>query len=184
MSELIVIAFSNRTGAHQCRTKLMELEQRHLLSLEDAVVVEHRDNGKVKLFQTHDLVASGALSGGFWGAFLGLLFAAPLVGILAGSTFGALSGKLTDVGINDEFMKKLGQSLTPNSSALFLLVRKAKTERIVDELRPFDGQIMQTSLDEDDERRLRALIESAATEGDDRRDTARTSAAADSIATA
>ena len=77
--------------------------------------------GKIKLHQTVNLTAAGA-SGGFWGMLIGLMFLNPLLGIAVGASAGAVSGALVDLGINDQFMKDLAATLTPNSSALFVLV--------------------------------------------------------------
>ena len=65
--------------------------------------------------------------GALWGTLIGFLFFAPLLGFaigsLTGAGGGAISGKMTDVGIDDELMKQLGAQFQPGSSALFLLVR-------------------------------------------------------------
>ena len=88
----------------------------------DAVVVEKKQNGKVKLHQMYNLTASGAVGGGFWGVLIGLIFMNPLLGLVVGAGAGAVAGALSDVGINDDFMKQLAEKLTPGTSALFVLV--------------------------------------------------------------
>jgi len=159
MSELIVASFENKEQAEEVRTKLLELQREHLVDLGDAVVAVRDDNGKVKLYQNNSLITAGAASGGFWGALIGLLFLSPLLGLAIGAGTGAIAGALADVGINDDFMKELARKLQPGRSALFVLVRRATPDKLVEELTPFDGEIMRTSLSHEDEQRLRSVLE-------------------------
>ena len=118
-------------------------------------------DGKVKLHQIHSTVKAGAVSGGFWGALIGLIFLNPLLGMAIGAAGGAASRALTDVGINDQFMKELAENLKPNSSALFVLVRKANPERVLEELKGTGGKILKTSLSHEDEAKLQAALDAA-----------------------
>ena len=164
MSDLIVVGFDNELKADEVLHKLGEMQKEHLVDLEDGVVVIKNQKGKVKIKQAYDLVTSGALSGGVWGSLLGLLFLHPLLGVAAGLASGALSGALTDVGINDDFIKELGETIEPGTSALFLLVRKATPDKVLEELRPYGGKLIQTSLSKSDEASLRAALEKARVE--------------------
>ena len=75
-----------------------------------------------------------------------------------GATAGAVSGALTDVGINDKFMKDLADTMQPESSALFVLARKATPDKVLDEIKGTGGTILQTSLSHDDEAKLQAAL--------------------------
>ncbi len=158
-SELVVVSFADELQAEEVRVKLLRMQREHLVALEDAVVVVRKKDGAVKLRQLHNLPASGAVGGSFWGAVIGLLFLNPLVGAAVGAASGAVAGALTDLGIDDDFMKELGASLTPGSSALCVLVRKATTDKVVEELEHFNGKVLRTSLSHEDEARLRAALE-------------------------
>ncbi|MGV2830426.1 DUF1269 domain-containing protein [Myxosarcina sp. GI1(2024)] len=164
MSELIVVSFDNELKADEVLHKLGQMQKEHLVDLEDAVVVIKNQKGKVKVKQAYDLVTSGAVGGGFWGSLIGLLFLHPLLGVAAGLATGALSGALTDIGINDEFIEDLGETIEPGTSALFLLVRKVTPDKVVEELRPFGGKLLQTSLSKSDETSLKAALEKAKAE--------------------
>lgn len=164
MSDLIVVGFDNALKADEVLHKLGEMQKEHLVDLEDAVVVIKNEKGKVKIKQAYDLVTSGAISGGFWGSLLGLLFLHPLLGVTVGLATGGLSGALTDIGINDDFIKELGETLEPKTSALFLLVRKATPDKVLDELRPYGGKLLKTSLSKTDEESLKAALEKAKVE--------------------
>src|SRR6478752_6113993 len=112
MSNLIVIGFDNEADAFEMRAALVKLQAQYLIEMEDAVVVTRNAKGDVQLHQPVNLAAAGAASGGFWGLLIGTLFLNPLVGLAVGAGAGALSGKMTDVGINDDFMKELGATLS------------------------------------------------------------------------
>ena len=117
--------------------------------------------GKIKLHQTVNLTAAGAASGGFWGMLIGLMFLNPLLGLAVGASAGAVSGALVDLGINDQFMKDLAATLTPNSSALFILVRKSTPDKVLEEVKGTGGTILKTSLSHEDETKLQAALSAA-----------------------
>ena len=161
MSNLIVIAFNNEADAFEMRAVLAKMHAQYLIEMEDAVVVTRDAKGKVQLHQAVNLTAAGAVSGAFWGTLIGMLFLNPLLGAAVGAGSGALSGKLADIGINNQFMKDLGATLTAGSSALFVLVRKSTPDKVLEGLKPFagKGRVLQTSLTKDEEEDLRKFME-------------------------
>ena len=161
MSELIVIGYEDPFKAEETRIKLVKMQKDYLIDLEDAVVAVKDKDGKVKLNQAFPLTQMGAVGGSFWGALVGLLFLNPLLGAAVGAGAGALSGALSDVGVNDQFMKDIAQGFQPNTSALFVLVRKATADKVLTELQGAGGKILQTSLSHDDEARLQAALDAA-----------------------
>jgi uncharacterized membrane protein len=161
MSTLVVIGYDNEFAAEEVRLKLAKLQSAYLIDLEDAVVAVKDPAGKVKLNQAINLTAAGAASGGFWGSLIGLLFLNPLLGLAVGAAAGAVSGALTDIGINDDFMKELAATLTPGSSALFVLVRKMTVDKVLEAVTGTGGKVLQTSLSHEDEDRLQAAISAA-----------------------
>lgn len=159
MSDLIAISFDSKEKAEEALARAAKLQKRHLLDLADAVIVTRDEGGKVKLQQSINLTAAGAASGGMWGTLIGLLFLNPLLGLAVGAASGAVAGKLSDIGINDQFMKDMGAELKPGTSALFVLVRKSTPDRVLPELRELGGKVFTTSLSEDAERKLREGLE-------------------------
>ena len=107
MSTLVVIEYDDQFKAEEVRLSLMKMQKDYLIDLEDAVVAVKDQKGKVRLHQAVNVTAAGALSGGFWGTLIGMLFLNPLLGMAVGATAGAVSGALTDVGIDDKFLKEL-----------------------------------------------------------------------------
>jgi uncharacterized membrane protein len=163
MSSLVVVGFPNVEEAELVRRELVDIQREQLIALEDAVVVEHDGEGQVHLRQAINLAAAGALGGGFWGTLVGLLFLNPLLGAAVGAGVGAASGSLSDIGINDSFMRELGETLPRGSAALCLLVRQATPDRVVERLRAHapHAKLLRTNLSHTDEDRLRELLERA-----------------------
>jgi uncharacterized membrane protein len=155
---LVVVKFENETGADAMREELGRLQKQELITIEDAAVVVRRADGKVKVQQATSLVGAGALGGAFWGMLIGLLFFVPWLGLAIGAGAGALAGKFTDVGIDDGFIKQVGAAIHPGESALFMLVREATTERVIEALKPYGGEIIYTNLSSEDEARLKAAF--------------------------
>ena len=157
MSSLVVLKFEEMDGAEAMRDRMYDFQKRELVKIEDAAVVVRNESGRAKVKQAHSLVGAGALGGAFWGMLIGLLFFAPWLGLLAGATAGALSGKLGDIGIDDEFIKEVRDTIKPGNSALFLLTREGNIERIEEELSDFEYgfEILHTNLSPEDDRRLR-----------------------------
>ncbi len=164
MSNLIVISFPEEQLAFEMRAALAKLQKEYLIDMEDVVVVTKDDKGKAKLHQATNLTAMGAVGGGFWGMLIGMIFLNPLLGAAVGAGAGALSGKFTDLGIDDNFMKELSENFKPGCSAIFILVKKATADKVLDGLAEFKGKgkVIQTSLNKDEEQSLRAFIEAQA----------------------
>ena len=102
-----------------------------MIELGDAVIAVKQPNGHVKLNQLFNPAAIGALSGTFWGALIGMIFLMPLAGAAIGAASGALGGALTDVEINNEFIKNAAQHLQSGNAALFVLIRKMTTGKVL-----------------------------------------------------
>lgn len=169
MTDLIAISFDGMHEADRALVELNQLQKEYLIDLTDAVVVIRQPDGKVNLKQSFNLVgagaASGSLSGALWGTLVGLLFLNPLAGFAAGAVVGAgagaLSGSLVDYGIDDKFIRSVGETLTPGSSALFILVRKIQPDKVLAELSKFPGKVIKSSLAPDQERRLEEALSKA-----------------------
>ena len=158
-SELVVIGFDDEHKAFELRAALARMQKEYLIEMGDVVVVTKNEKGKVKLHQAVNLTAAGAVGGGFWGMLIGMIFLNPLVGVAVGAGAGAISGALSDIGIDDNFIKELGETIQPGNSALFVLVRKATPDKVLEQLKGFEGKVLKTSLTADEENELRAVLE-------------------------
>ncbi len=155
MSDLIVLAFDSEDGAIQMRDKVVSLQKQHIIELADAAVVIRRQDGKVKVKQAVSLVGAGALGGAFWGMLIGLIFWMPWLGMAIGAASGALGGKFNDIGVDDNFIKEVGNTIEPGHSALFLLVVSATGDKVLDELKGTQATVLKTSLSKENEAKLR-----------------------------
>ncbi len=163
MSDLIVIVYPTEAKAEEMRQELLDLQKEYLLELSDAVIAVKQDSGKVKLIQLMNTTSAGAVSGGFWGLLIGAIFLVPLLGAATGAAAGAAGGALTDIGINDHFMKDLSAKLKPGNAALFVLIRQMTADKVLEAITGTGGTVLQTSLDHTKEQALRDAL--AATPG-------------------
>ena len=137
-----------------------------MIQLKDACVVVRPPEGEIQLHQAMPLVKTGAIGGGasgaLWGTLIGLLFLNPLAGMAlgagVGAASGALAGRLSDYGIPDDFIRELGRTIKPNSSALFLLVQSVTADKVLPRVEKYKGRVLKTSLSEEREKRLREAL--------------------------
>lgn len=171
MADLICVAFDDPTTADRALTELTALQKEFVIRLKDACVVVRSPDGEIHLHQAMPLVRTGAIGGGasgaLWGTLIGLLFLNPLAGMAlgagVGAASGALAGKLSDYGIPDDFIKELGRTIEPNSSALFLLVQSVTADKILPKVGKYQGRVLKTSLSDEREQRLREALGDTAT---------------------
>jgi len=159
MAELIVLGFKDETSADAVIPELERMGTEGLLDLDDwARVVRHHD-GKIEIRQATSTAGLGAASGALFGMLFGLLFLMPFAGLAIGAITGAIAGKLSDVGISDEFIKDVGNQITPGTSALFLYVARATTDRVVERLQQYEPTVIRTSLSNEAEEQLRTAMQ-------------------------
>ena len=158
MADLVVISFPTEAKAEEVRQKLLGMQKEYLIELGDAVIAVKDANGRIKLNQLLGTTAVGAVSGAFWGSLIGLIFLMPLAGAAIGAASGAIGGALTDIGINDKWMKEVAAAIQPGTAALFLLIRKVTADKVLEGLRGEGGTVMRTSLDHTKEAALQAAL--------------------------
>jgi uncharacterized membrane protein len=164
MAALLCVAFQHVSAADKALIELQVLQADGSAELADACVVRRNAAGDIDLKQSVDLVGGGTVGGGLLGAvcgsLVGLLFFNPLTGMLVGAGIGAvtgaISGALSDYGIDDRFIEELGRTLTPSSSALFVLVRGADVETMLARLEGYRPIVLHASPSANRQRRLRA----------------------------
>ena len=159
MANLVAIAYDDLDQAKEVMQTIGQLRKEHLLQLEDAVIVEHRAGGKMKLHQP-SLAGMGAAGGALWGGLIGLIFLMPLFGLAIGAATGAAAGALSDYGIDDNFMKELGEKLPEGGAAVFVLVKEATRDKVVPEIAKYGGHVIQSSLSNEQETALQEALDS------------------------
>ena len=158
MANLVAIAYDDVDQAREVTATLGQLAKEHSITLEDVVIVEHREGGKMKLHQP-SIAGMGAASGALWGGLIGLIFLVPLFGMAIGAATGAAAGAMSDYGIDDNFMKELGQKLPEGAAAVFVLVREATTDKVVPEISKHGGHVIQSSLSNEQETALQEALD-------------------------
>src|SRR5215207_9125525 len=125
MATLSVLKFNDPGGADRVLIALQGLQERQMITLEDAaVVIWPLGIKKPTTRQLHSTAGGGATWGAFWGFLFGLIFFVPFLGAAIGAGMGGLTGSLADVGV-------------------------------VDELKAYDFEIISTNLPEEQENQLR-----------------------------
>jgi uncharacterized membrane protein len=157
MATLSVLKFDDPNGADRVLIALEGLQEQQMINLEDAAVVSWpAGTKKPKTHQLHSMAGAGASWGAFWGFLFGLIFFVPFLGAAIGAGMGALSGSMADVGIDDDFIKQVREKVTEGTSALFALTSGATApDKIIDELKQYDFEIISTNLPEEQENKLR-----------------------------
>jgi len=158
MSDLVVIAFPSEAKAEEVRQKLFDMQKEYLIELGDAVIAVKQPNGRIKLNQIFHPAAAGAATGSFWGLLIGLIFMIPLAGVVIGAASGALAGAMTDLGINDKFVKDVAKTVQSGNAILFLLIRKMTTDKVLADLKGVGGTVVRTSFDHTKEEALRQAV--------------------------
>ncbi|MGB5904090.1 MAG: DUF1269 domain-containing protein [Xanthobacteraceae bacterium] len=162
MSDLVVIVYPSEAKAEEVRQRLLSLQKEYLITINDAVIAVKGTDGNVKLNQLVNTTAIGAASGSFWGLLIGLVFLNPLIGAAVGAASGALGGALSDFGIDDSFMKQLSGKIDTGNAALFVLIKNMTADKVLREIEDAGGTVLQTSLDDTKEQKLREALAKAA----------------------
>lgn len=151
MSELIVFIYENETGAKTLEGKLVEAQANRDLSVSDAALVLRKEDGRPVLSHAVDLVGRGSMGGIFWGFILALVFWAEWWGLSVG-------GALGDLGLDDEFVKEVGEGVGKGHSALLILVEDSMAENVLKEAEGSNPKTMRTTFSKEDEQVLQAVF--------------------------
>jgi len=145
MADLVVIGYPDEPTARVAYTKVQQLQREYIIDGSAAVLSKSAD-GKVQVETPTGAVGAGAASGALWGGLIGLLFFVPIGGLIVGGLMGALMGKAADMGIDDDFRKKVQDVMKPGSSALLLIFSKVTPDKALAALGPYGGEVLRTSL--------------------------------------
>ena len=156
MATLTVWEFPTALGAERAESVLEQLQKQELIKVHDAAIVSWPEGAKrPKTKQLNNMAAAGGLGGAFWGLLFGLIFFVPLLGMAIGAGMGALAGSMTDVGIDDRFIKDVRDQVTPGTSALFVLTSDAVRDKVRDAFAGQRPELISTNLSNEQEAALR-----------------------------
>jgi uncharacterized membrane protein len=158
MSELIIIGYDDHATARRAYEQVQDLQREYVVNLNGLALVTVDDEGKNHVDTPGKIVGVSAAAGALWGALLGILFLVPVFGMLIGGALGALFGKLDKSGINHEFRSRVQEMLGPGKAAVVIMASKITEDKFASAMQPYGGQLLQTSLSEEDEAELAAEL--------------------------
>jgi uncharacterized membrane protein len=159
MATMTVWKFPSPDGAEAAEQTLLELQKEGLINVQDAAIVSYPEGAKKpKTKQLHNLAGAGALGGAFWGMLFGLIFFIPLLGLAIGAGIGALGGSMTDVGIDDDFIKRVRDEIQPGTSALFLMSSDAVVDKVRERFANTPMTLLETNLSHEQEQKLQEVF--------------------------
>ena len=139
--------------------KVQSIQKMELIKLQDAAIVTWPAGEKApKTKQLVNMAGMGAMQGAFWGMLFGLIFFVPFFGLAVGAAMGALSGKMADYGISDEFIKSTREKVTEGTSALFLMTTDAVQDKVIEQLKGMDFELITSNLTKEQEEALKAAL--------------------------
>lgn len=159
MNKLVAIVFPDENRAESAYETMRRLEKEGLIDIADALYVTRNKDGKTNLHQAAHLTGEGAVTGGMWGLVVGLIFLNPILGAAVGAGTGAVIGKTVDYGIDDKFVKDLGNKLKPETSALFVSYDNAVADKVLPEISRYGGEVLHTTLSTKSEKKLQKALD-------------------------
>jgi len=160
-STLTVWKFESPEGARGAVRALEDMQSQNLITILDYATVSWEEGKKKPTTkQGSPTTSTAALGGAFWGMLFGLIFFVPLLGAVVGAATGAFAGSMADVGIDDDFIKRVRNEVTPGTSALFLLTTNAVLDRVKEGFTAQNpSELIYTNLSEEQESALRQVFE-------------------------
>ncbi len=153
MNQLIVVAFDHIDAAREALRSLRDLERRGEISFEDTAIVSRDPDGTTHVKnEASGTTEAAAVIGGVIGAFAAFVF--PVAGIAIGAAAGAAVGAAMGTGVEGSFVDEIKSKLTPGRSALFVVTKAVNADALAAAFRPFEGEVLQTTLAPDFEQAL------------------------------
>src|SRR3954471_18580757 len=104
------------------------------------------------------LTQPAALWGGFWGVVLALIFLTPLAGPTFGAAAGAFAGGLSDFGVEDDFVRRVRDAVTPGTSAVFVIGSSDSVDAIAAALDHDGVELIRSGLSHEQAQHLRDAL--------------------------
>ncbi|MGH9125482.1 MAG: DUF1269 domain-containing protein [Acidimicrobiales bacterium] len=162
MADLIAIGYPDLPTAEQAEAELERLARELVIEPESIAIISRDQQGKFHVRTTHHEVATGATWGMLWGVLFGFLFFVPLLGLAVGAGLGALFGLVAKLDISAEFQRQVREMLQPGTAAVFVIVDKMTTDKLIEAISRFRGTVLKTSLSRDIEQQLQKSLTGSA----------------------
>jgi uncharacterized membrane protein len=157
-NQVIALGFEGVSTAEDMLSLFEDMQEKGVITLEDAVIAYRRKNGPVEIKQTQSVTGKYTARGTGVGLLAGLLLGGPVGGLIGGAAIGAIAGALKDFGIDDKFVHRVTESLKPDTSMIFLMGQAKDREQFEAEIAPFKAVVVSTTLSKEDESRLKGLL--------------------------
>lgn len=163
---IVGISFDDVYRSQEFLTAVTRLNANGSLKLLDAVVVNKDADGKTRVRETVDLQPGrAAVSGAVWTGLLGLIVGGPvgwIAGLGVGAGVGAVTAKVVDVGVPDEWVTWFREAVEPHTFTVVVLASAVDFDALVAETARFDGaRLVYANLDPYAIRRLEMALGSA-----------------------
>jgi uncharacterized membrane protein len=158
---LTVWRFDTPEGAEETMHALEGLADEGLIDLHDAAALSWPSSTtKLRTAELHPATdaGGGALGGSFWGLLLGFIFFVPLLGAALGTATGLISDALSAVGIDDGFINRVRDEVTPGTSALFVLSSDAVMDKVREAFSANRPELIFTNLSTEQENAIREVF--------------------------
>lgn len=158
MSTLLVLGYPTEDKAKQAYQEVLNLDNDLIVNLQSVAVVAKRDNGKFDVVtpaSPRQLHRVGAVLGHAVRPHLPY----SLLGAAIGAGLGAITGFFVKRGVDEDFQNRVRNLLTEkDEAAVFMVVNEMTEDKFVDAMRPFGGDVLQTSLSIKDEEELKCEL--------------------------
>jgi uncharacterized membrane protein len=160
MADLVVLGYPDEATAKEAYASVQQLEKDLVIDGTTARLTRTED-GKIHVETPTGVVGAGAATGALWGGLIGLLFLVPIGGMIVGGLLGAMMGKAADMGIDEDFRRRVQDVLQPGTSAVVMVFSKVTPDKALDALAPYGGQVLRTSLSHEAEEEITKALAGA-----------------------
>lgn len=159
MNTLVVLGYPSEAKATSAYHEILKLDKNLIVNLQSIAVVVKRSDDKYDVITPDSNIGRSTVWGLFWGVLFGLLFFVPLFGAALGAGIGALAGVIIKHGVDKDFQDRVRSLLsTADSAAVFMVIRGMTADKFIEAIRPFGGDVLQTSLSFEDEEELKHAL--------------------------
>jgi uncharacterized membrane protein len=159
MANVHALLFEEMNGADNFYAALESMAEEGMVTIVDAVIAVRNIGKEVEVRQMTDKKTGRYAAGGGGVGFLaGMLLGGPILGLAAGAGIGAITARMKDEGLDDDFVKNIVDGIRPETSILFLMTEDGDPERINEALRPFKATLLTSNLPSDRQAELEELL--------------------------
>jgi uncharacterized membrane protein len=117
--DIVVAGFDDELSSEKVLEDIKAAGKDGRIKLYDAALIIKDVSGKLSIKETNDAGAiKGAAVGGAAGALVGLILGPLALPLLGGAAIGAIAAKLSDAGLPDDWLKRMGETIQAGSAVI------------------------------------------------------------------